>query len=82
MADPRPQPEHGTRACYCHGCRCPDCREANSDYMRAHRAGKTAARAVTAATSSPSSRGDWYEHSPYPSPAWHPSGPPGDDVDD
>jgi hypothetical protein len=32
-----PVPEHGTRARYCRGCRCPDCRAANAAYDRALR---------------------------------------------
>lgn len=31
-------PEHGTRRRYHRGCRCEDCREANTDYIRRNRA--------------------------------------------
>lgn len=33
-------PQHGTRACYNTGCRRPECREANTEYLRLWRSGR------------------------------------------
>lgn len=33
-AGPPPIPEHGTRARYCRGCHCTECRSANAAYDR------------------------------------------------
>lgn len=37
---PRSRQGHGSRACYCRGCREPECKAANAAYQRDYRAGR------------------------------------------